>query len=162
MDYHLKPIGKTCAATGEPLEPGTRCHSIVREVDGILVRFDYSEEGWAGPPEGTLGQWQCIVPDREQKGPRPLDTDALMRYFEQLDEDANPGQDKFRYVLALLLLQKRRLQLDGSRTDGETEILQLSGSQGEGPFDVPDQRLTDEEVAALQSDLNAHIETEWS
>ena len=36
---------------------------------------------------------------------KPLDADALMRYFEQLCEDANPAQEKFAYVLSLLLLQ---------------------------------------------------------
>ena len=77
-------------------------------------------------------------------------------------KDANPAQDKFRYVLALLLLQKRRLKIEGSRQDGDVEYLELVGSQGEGTFEVRMQQLEDAEIEQLQRDLNAHLATEWN
>lgn len=162
MDYHLRPLGKTCAATGEPLRPGSRCHSVLVERNGQLLRFDYSEQGWSGPPEGTVGQWKCTVPEVSENRPRPLDPHALMRYFEQLAEEANPAQDRMLYIMALLLLQKRRLKLEGSQKDGEIEYLELLGSNGEGPFLVRDQQLGDEEIQELQNALNAHLSTEWN
>ena len=162
MDYHLKPIAKTCTATGNEFVPGSRCFSALVEHEGRLVRFDYSEEGWSGPPEGTVGHWQCIVPEADEAEAKPLDADALMRYFEQLCEDANPAQDKFRYILALLLLQKRRLKMEGSRQDGEIVFLELVGSRGEGTFEVRDQQLSDEEIEQLQQTLNTHLASEWS
>ena len=85
-----------------------------------------------------------------------------MRYFEQLCEDANPAQDKFRYILALLLLQKRRLKMEGSRQDGEIAYLELVGSRGEGIFEVRDQQLSAEEIEQLQQTLNTHLASEWS
>lgn len=162
MDYHLKPIGKTCAATGKELVPGSACFSVLAERDGRLIRLDYSEACWAGPPEGTVGFWQSVVPEPEEAKVKPLDTDALMRYFEQLSEDANPAQEKFRYVLSLLLLQKRRLKIEGSRQDGDIEYLELVGSHSEGPFEVRDHQLDDAEIEQLQGDLNAHLATEWN
>ena len=108
MDYHLKPIAKTCTATGREFMSGVQCHSALVELNGKLVRFDYSEEGWAGPPDGTIGFWKSVVPEPTETQAKPLDADALMRYFEQLCEDANPAQDKFRYVVALLLLLQTR------------------------------------------------------
>lgn len=162
MDYHLKPIGKTCAATGSELVPGSVCHSVLIERDGQLVRLDFSEAGWTGPPAGTIGLWKCTVPENEQPKAKPLDTEALMRYFEQMSEDGNPAQDKFRYVVALLLLQKKRLKLEGSRFDGETEFLEFIGSQGEGPYEVRDARLADGEIQQLQQELNAHLTSEWN
>lgn len=162
MDYQLKPIGKTCAATQKSLEAGATCYSVVIDKDGELVRLDFSEEGWTGIPEGTVGQWKCVVPTPTQTKTQPLDTDALMRYFEQIDEDGNPAQDKFRYVIALLLLQKRRLKLEGSRKDGEIEYLELIGTRGEGPFLLRDQQLEDEEVTQLQNSLNTHLASEWN
>lgn len=161
MDYHLKPVGKTCAATGKELSPGSECHSALVEREGRFVRLDYSEEGWTGPPEGAIGHWRCVVPEPQESKAQPLDPDALMRYFEQLYEDGNPAQEKFCYVLALLLLQKRRLQIEGSRTDGDVEYLQLIGHQGQGPFEVRDHHLSDEEIEQLQRDLNQHLVTEW-
>ncbi len=162
MDYHLKPIAKTCTATGRAFVPGVRCHSALVELNGKLVRFDFSEEGWTGPPEGTIGFWQSVVPKPTETQAKPLDADALMRYFEQLCEDANPAQDKFRYVVALLLLQKRRLKLEGSRRDGDIEYLQLLGSRGEGTFEVRDQHLNNDEIKQLQQVLDAHLAIEWS
>jgi hypothetical protein len=162
MDYHLKPIGKTCAATGAELVPGSTCYSVLVEQDGEFVRVDYSPAGWSGPPEGIVGYWQCVVPHPVQNAAKPLDADALMRYFEQLGEDPNPAQEKFRYVLALLLLQKRRLKVDGSRQDGDVEYLQLTGCRGEGTFEVRDPQLADDEIQQIQQGLNAHLTSEWN
>lgn len=119
--------------------------------------MDFSEAGWKGPPEGTVGHWMCIVPEPASTGSKPLDTEALFRFFEDTAEDQNPIQEKFRYVVALLLLQKRRLQLEGSRTDGEIEYLQLVGSRSEGPFEVRDHHLKQEEIKQLQNELSSHL-----
>ena len=162
MDYHLKPLSKTCSASGEELAPGSRCHSVLVEQNGQLLRLDFAENAWSGPPEGTLAHWRTVVPDQKPTKAKPLDPEVLLRYFEQLCEDANPAQDKFLYILALLLVRKKRLKLEGSRQDGEIEYLQLIGSAGEGPYEVRNQQLDDDEIEQLQSELNTHLEAEWS
>lgn len=162
MDYHLKPIGKTCASTGKELVPGSTCHCIVMQRSDELTRLDFSEEGWPGLPKGAIGHWRCVVPEPAETKGTPIDPDALLRYFEQLTEDNNPTQEKFRFVLSLLLLQKRRLRVeDSTEKDGE-EFLELIGSQGEGPFYVKSQQLADVEITELQNSLNEHLATEWS
>jgi hypothetical protein len=157
MSYRVKPIGKTCAGTGEPLVPGARIHSVLVDKGHELVRLDFSEAGWKGPPEGTVGHWMCIVPESARSGPKPIDTESLFRFFEETIDDQNPIQEKFRYVVAILLLQKRRLQLEGSRKDGEIDYLQLVGSRSEGPFEVRDQHLPPAEIKQLQNELHAHL-----
>lgn len=162
MDYQLKPIGKKCTRTGKHLEAGEICHCVIVERDGEFTRLDFSDEGWDGTPEGTVGEWTTTVPESLAK-PQTIDPESLLRYFEQLCEDANPGHDPMRYVLALLLLQKRRLRLDGSRTDDDgSEYLQLIGSKSEGPFEVIDQQLDETEIAQLQVALNRQLESEWA
>lgn len=162
MEYHFRPIGKTCAATGKDLVPGTVCHSAVVERDGQLMRLDYSAEGWQGPPPDAIGSWKCLVPQPASTSVQALDPEALMRCFEQLSEDSNPSQDRFRYVLALLLLKKRRLKLEGTREDGDIVYLEVIGSQGEGPFEIPDQQLPPHEIEELQKSLNAQLVAEWT
>lgn len=162
MDYQLKPIGKSCFATGRELLPGMRCHSALVEQNGRLVRIDYAEEAWKGPPEGTVGHWSCTVPEAEMAKAPPLDSAAMMRYFEQLSEEPNPAREKFRFILALLLLQKRKLRIEGTREEDGTEYLQLAGSRGEGPFEIPNQQLDDEEMNRLQEELSTHLAVEWS
>ncbi len=162
MDYRLRPVGKTCAATGQPLQPGSVCHSVLVERDGELVRLDFSPEGWKGPPEGTVAHWLCRVPNEPEGKPKPVDAEELMQYFEQLMEDPNPAQEKLCYVLGLLLLQKKRLNLEGTREVDGVEYLELTGKMGEGPFLVRDQHLTDDEIRQLQKELNRHLREEWA
>ncbi len=157
MDYYVKPIGKVCAATGEPLTPGAVVYSVLVERDGESLRLDYQPAAWNGPPLGTIGQWRAVVPQPESKKPKQLDPNSLLEHFQSLLEDVNPVQQKLCYVMALLLLQKRRLSLDGTRLDGDIAYLQLTGSRGEGPFEVRDQQLSAQEVASLQSHLTTEI-----
>ncbi|VAX40628.1 hypothetical protein MNBD_PLANCTO02-1399 [hydrothermal vent metagenome] len=156
MDYRLKQIGKTCAATGQPLEPGSVCYSVLVEKEEQLARLDFSEEGWKGPPEGAIGYWKMIVPEEENQKQKSLDADALLLYFEQLCEDANPANEKFCYVLSLLLLQKRKLRIEGEREENGITFLQMAGIQGEGPYDVRVLDIPDDEVVQLQQSLNQH------
>lgn len=150
QDYNVKPIGRTCAGTGQELVPGSLCHSVLVEKNGELLRFDYSEEGWITPPEGYLAHWRCDVHEAVAVTKKTFDPDDLMRQFEQLCEEASPAQDKFRYVLALLLLQRRRLKLEGTKIVDDEEFLELNGARGEGTFLILDQQLDDVEVQQMQ------------
>ncbi len=159
MDYQLKPLGKTCSKSGAKLLPGDVCYSAVVAKGNEWERTDFSRDAWQGPPEDALGYWRTKVPPQAEPR-RRLDPDALLRHFEQLSEDANPAQDKFRYVLAILLVQRRRLRITGTRTEGSTTILELAGMQGEGPFAVPDQQLNPEEIEILENNLNERLTAE--
>jgi hypothetical protein len=160
MDYQLKPLGKTCTATGKPLLPGSTCRSALVERNGQMVRLDYSLEGWTGPPADAIGYWLTKAP--EQSGPPKLDPEQLMRYFEQLSEEASPRHDEARYLLALMLLQQRRLRLEEVRTDDSGDVLVLSGLRGEGTFEVPHLKLDDADVAERQNQLRRQLAAEWN
>lgn len=161
MDYHFRPLGKTCSGSGQPLAPGSRVVSVLVDRDGDFVRLDYLAEAWPGEVDGALGQWHCVVPTPEPQRAAAVDPETMLACFEQLLEDANPGQEQLAYVLALFLLQRRRLKLDGSRGDGEIEYLQLSGSRGEGPFEVRDQQLSEGEITRLQAEVTVLLQSEW-
>lgn len=160
-DYEIRPIGKKCAATGEDLVPGSVCHSVLMERDGKLIRLDYAESAWPGPPEGTVGTWKCLVPRSNDVRREPIDAAVLLRCFEQLLEEGNPDREGLRYVLALLLVKKRRLRMEGSRSAPDGSYLQLAGVQGEGAWEVRDLNPTDEEVEIWQRELNAYLASEW-
>ncbi len=131
------------------------------EQEGKLVRLDFSEAGWSESPPNAIGYWKTTVPVPDNNKPTILDADAMMRYFEQLSEAPNHAQDKFRFVLGLLLLQKKRLRLEGSRREEDLEFLRLSGTRGEGDFEVRDYQLADEEIQELQSNLTGQLTQEW-
>jgi len=153
QDYHVKTIGRACTATGKDLAPGSRCHSVLVEKNGELLRFDYSDEGWAEPPAGTIAHWICEVPEAIIASKKMLDPNELMRQFEQLSEEASPAHDKFRYLLAWLLVQRRRLKIDATRVIDDQEFLEVTGTRGEGTFLVRDQQLDESELQDLQTAL---------
>ena len=153
MDFNIRPISKVCSASGEALVAGQHCWSVLVEVDGRLVRQDISSAAWTGPPENAIGHWQCEVPVDKDAGQRKLDPDSLLEYFVQLCESPNNLEMDYQYVLALLLLRKKRLILEDSITIDDQPGLRLVGSGGEGPFDVMERELTDEQIAQLQIQL---------
>lgn len=108
-------------------------------------------------PEGAVGCWQCVVPVPETRQVATTDPEVLLKHFEQLVEDPNLHQARMCYVLALYLLQRRRLRLDGTRSEDAREWLQLSGSRGEGPFEILDQKLSETEIAQLRAALDVSL-----
>lgn len=153
MDFNIRPISKTCAGTGDPLVPGSDCWSVLREVDGKMVREDYSVEAWGGPPEGAFGSWRCTVPADAEAGRPKLDADSLFDYFLQLSESPNIVERDYQYVLALFLLRKRRLILEDTVEVDDQPAMRLIGSGGEGPFDVIERDFTEEQMATFQQQL---------
>lgn len=154
MDFNIRPLGKTCAATGAPLKGGELCWSVLVEREGRLVRQDYSQAGWTGPPPDAIGHWSCLVPETpEVSKPRLMDADSLFDYFQQLEESPNVIQRQYRYVLALLLLRKRRLTLDEVIDVDGQPAMRLVGTCGEGPYEVSEEHLSEDQIRSLQEQL---------
>lgn len=157
MDYRFRPMSKTCAGTGKPLVPGSLCYSVLVERHGQQERLDFSHEGWSGLPDDAVGFWKCHVPVPAPRQVATTDPETLLKYFEQLIEDRNPHHEKLAFVLALYLLQRRRLRLDGSQERDGVEYLELSGSRGEGPFEVRDQQISEAEMTLLRQTLDQQL-----
>lgn len=153
MDFNVRPIGKTCAQSGKMFRPGEICWSVLLEQDGRLVRQDVSADVWQGPPTGAIGHWKCTIPETPETARLKLDPDSLFEYFVQLDESPNAVQRQYRYVLALLLLRKRRLILEDVCHDEDRPVMRLVGTGGEGPFDVGEEELSEDQIQRLQHQL---------
>jgi hypothetical protein len=126
---------------------------VLVEKNGEIVRQDIAEEHWQGPPEGAIGHWRCPANAAPESQRLKLDAESLFEYFLQLQESPNVVQRQYRYVLALLLLRKRRLVLEEVVEVDERPAMRLVGSGGEGPFDVQEEELTEDEIGRLQQQL---------
>lgn len=153
MEYRLRPLASTCAASGEPLEPGTDCISALVEDDGQFMRVDFAAAHWSEPP-GCVGHWTTVVPEPEAKA-ATIDAESLFARFEQLAEEDAPHQGPLTYVMALWLMRRRRLRLTGSETIDSVDRITLAGSGGEGPFAIRDQQLSQADAETLQAELFA-------
>ena len=153
MDFNVRPVGKICAASGQELAAGESCWSVLVEQDGRIVRLDYSDASWSGPPDGVIAYWQNLVPDRASGAAPKLDTDSLFEYFVQLCESPNKVEQDYQYVLALLLMRKRRLLLEESIIVDDHEAMRLIGTSGEGPFEVLERDFSESRIMELQDQL---------
>src|SRR5436309_450626 len=117
-EYQIQPITRRCAATGQELQPGSRYFSVLLEQGGKLVRLDYSGDAWTGPPPGAFGFWAGRVPSPEQGRQTRMDDEMVHECFLRLQDEVEPARVNFRYVLALLLMRRRRLRFEQVRREG--------------------------------------------
>jgi hypothetical protein len=152
-DYQIQPHTRRCAITGRELKPGERYYTALVEEGDLLLRKDYSREAWQGPPPGVFGFWSGLVPPTEE-GRRPrIDDEMVLECFQRLQGQEEPGRVSFRYVLALLLMRRKRLKFEEARGSGTNEVLLLRCPRTREVHEVVNPRLTAAELAAAQEEV---------
>jgi hypothetical protein len=153
IDYQIEVNTRRCAVTGRELRPGDRYYSVLLDEGGQFHRRDYSSEAWQGPPEGAFSFWTGHIPADEQNRRPPIDDDLLVDCFQRLEGDSDPGRVRFRYVVALLLMRRKRFKFEEARKEGEQEILLLRCVRTRDQYRVINPRLTETEMEAVQEEV---------
>lgn len=141
--YEVGRVGPACTATGVALNPGDAYVGALCETEQEpgMVRLDYSREAWdqgARPTLPMMAHWRSVVPARNKPSGPTLDAGALMGLFESLGSAVEPRHVAFRYVIALLLVRKRVLQVAGMREAGARgPAVMLVRPRGSAPEDPP-------------------------
>jgi len=152
-DYQIQPNTRRCFLTGRELQPGEKFYSVLLEEAGQFVRHDYSGEAWQGPPEGAFSFWSGKVPAADpNKRPR-IDDEMLLECFSRLEGQTDPGRVNFRYVVALLLMRRKRLKFEAARTEDGHEVLRLRDARTGAEHGVVNPGLTDAEMASVQEEV---------
>src|SRR5262249_53291381 len=112
IDYQIQPNTRRCSLSQRELQPGDKVYSVLVVEEGRFVRNDYSAEAWQGPPPGAFGFWLGTVAAPENKRKLPINDEVLADFFLQLEGQAEPAKVNIRYVLALLLMRRRRLRFE--------------------------------------------------
>src|SRR5262249_32238662 len=144
---------RCCARTGRELKPGEKCFSVLYDRDGTWVREDVAPEAWSGPPAEAFSFWQTRVPAANASGKPVFDDELLLDCFGRLQDEPDPRKGDFGYVLALLLLRRKRLRFEEVRKDGGQEVLVLRDVRRRHVHLVADPHLTDEQMAAVQEEI---------
>lgn len=153
IEYQIQPNTRRCTSTGRELRPGEKFYSVLLDEGGKFVRQDYSADAWQGPPAGAFSFWAGRVPPVEQtKRPR-IDDDLLVDCFQRLDGETDPGRVNFRYVVALLLMRRKRLKFDGARAEDGREVLCLRCGRTGARYEVINPGLGEDEMAAVQEEV---------
>jgi hypothetical protein len=152
-DYQIQANTRRCAATGRELRPGEVIYSVLLDQAGKLLRQDYALDAWQGPPAEAFSFWRTRVPaDNESRRPR-IDDDLLLDCLHRLEGQTEPDRVQFRYIVALLLLRRKRLKFEDARVEDSVEILRLRCPKTRRQYAVINPRLSDEEMAAVQDEV---------
>jgi hypothetical protein len=152
-EYQIQPNTRRCAVTGEELRPGERFYTVLLDQGGTFVRQDYSSAAWAGPPARAFSFWAGRVPAAEAPRRPRINDELLLDCFHRLRGETEPGRVNFRYVIALLLMRRKRLKFDRVRQDGGREVLLLRCPRTGAVHEVVNPRLTEEAMVAVQDEV---------
>lgn len=169
-DFRVQgPTGR-CAATEQPLEPGSTCVAtlIEREDDTGFERQDFSLAAWesGARPERLFSYWKTIVPESTAKRKLLVDDAVLMDLFERLAEDDRPQRQAFRFVIGLLLMRKRLLKFIGRAEQSdkalpEKWLLRPRGAEPDStPIELLNPQLSDDDVRELTEQLSEVLQGE--
>jgi hypothetical protein len=152
-EYQIQANTRRCFATGRELQPGEKFFSVLFDEGGRFLRRDYSGEGWPGRPEGAFSFWTGKV--QTPNGPiRPrFDDELLLDCFCRLEGQSQPDRVNFRYVLALLLMRRKRLKFEEAKVSGEAEIIWLRCPRNGTRHEVLNPRLTETEMGSVQDEV---------
>ena len=154
-----RPIGQ-CCGTGETIDEGAEYYAALVETPEGLERRDFCEEFWQENKPVVYCYWKTKFVPAQQKRQLFIDEDMLMAFFERLEADSDSERVNFRFVLALVLMRKRRLKYDSSRTEGDNEIWLLRVTGEKRIVQVVNPRLTEQEIEQLSCQLGEILQVQ--
>jgi hypothetical protein len=152
-EYEIAGAARQCSITGRALAPGDAIASALVDDAGRIVRRDYAAEAWHEPPPGTIGWWHGRI-SKDTKPRKPTyNDDVLLDLFRHLAEATEPDRIAFRYVVALLLMRRKRLKFEDLRKQAGQDLLQLRDAQAGTKYDVIDPRLDEAAILTVQDEV---------
>ena len=153
MEYQIQPNTRRCVVTGRELQPGEPFFTALLEEGTHFVRKDFAKEAWQGPPPGAFSFWTGKVPPPDdQRRPR-IDDDLLFDCFGRLEGQSDPARVNFRYVVALLLMRRKRFKFEQTVLEESEEKLCLRCARTGTKYLVVNPRLSEEEMAQVQEEV---------
>jgi hypothetical protein len=154
-----------CAVTGGAISPGQRFITALRETPVGLERIDLSVEAWPdfrqSQGQQILAFWQAVMPTPESK-PKPfIDDQVLCELLERLGEATQPVKVNFRFVLALILMRKRLVIYESTRTDQGRELWTVRLKGREQSFDLLNPRLEESQIVEVSTQLSEILNQEF-
>ncbi|MBP8305450.1 MAG: hypothetical protein KBE04_15155 [Phycisphaerae bacterium] len=150
-DIH-RPQGQ-CCATGQKIEVGQEYYAALVETDQGLERRDFSAEYWEHERPSVYCFWKTRLPEASAKRPLFVDDQMLTVFFDRLAQETEPERVAFRFVLALVLMRRRRLKYEATVTEGGAESWRLRWVGQKDTVDVVNPHLDEERITQLSQQI---------
>ncbi|MHC4692492.1 MAG: hypothetical protein ACYS67_07110 [Planctomycetota bacterium] len=155
-----KPVGE-CSGSGEKIGYGEEYFGALVETGEGLKRQDFCADYWNEQKPEVFCYWKTRLPHPDEKKKLFVDDEMLMAFFERLAGEGEQEKINFRFVLTLVLMRKRRLKYDSSRTEDGKEIwrLRIAGSDKEF-VEVINPHLDEEQIEQLSSQVGQILQVD--
>ncbi len=154
-----KPLGQ-CYGTGRKIDYGEEYFGALVETDEGLQRRDFCADYWEGEKPNVFCYWKSKLPHPDQKKQIFVDDEMLMAFFERLENESEQEKVNFRFVLALILMRKRRLKYDATRVENAKEIWRLRIVGEKEIVEVINPHLDEKQVEQLSSQIGQILQTD--
>ena len=154
-----KPLGQ-CYGTGRKIEYGEEYFGALVETDEGLQRRDFCADYWEEEKPDVFCYWKTRLPQPNQKKQIFVDDDMLLAFFERLEKETEQEKLNFRFVLALILMRKRRLKYDATRIEDAKEIWRLRITGEKQFIEVVNPHLDEEQIEQLSSQIGQILQTD--
>ena len=154
-----KPLGQ-CYGTERKIESGEEYFAALVETAEGLQRRDFCADYWESQKPDVFCYWKTRLPEPGQKKQLFVDDQMLMAFFERLEKETEPEKINFRFVLALILMRKRILKYDDTRTEDGHEIWRLRIVGEKQIVEVVNPHLDEEQIEQLSSQIGEILQTD--
>jgi hypothetical protein len=154
-----KPLGQ-CSGAGRAIAAGEEYFAALVETPEGLQRQDFCEAYWQEHKPRVFCYWKSKLVPPEQKKKLFVDDDMLMTFFERLANETEQEKLNFRFVLMLILMRKRLLKYDSSRTEGGTELWRLRITGTDTMVEVVNPHLSEEQIEQLSGQVGQILQVE--
>jgi len=154
-----KPLGQ-CYGTGRKIEYGEEYFGALVETGEGLQRRDFCADYWEREKPNVFCYWKSRLPDPGKKKQIFVDDQMLLAFFERLENETEQEKINFRFVLALILMRKRRLKYDATRVEDAKEIWRLRIVGDKQIVEVINPHLDEEQIEQLSSQIGEILQTD--
>jgi hypothetical protein len=153
LDFQVQRFSRRCTRTDRELRPGEVYYSVLVAEGADVVRYDFCEAAWEGPPPGALGFWRARVPDAHGHQFHFAPHDVMLQYFARLADD--PTKVDVCYIVALLLLRRRVVRLEETERVGDREFMVLVSPRTDQEYRIATVDVSPRRAQEIQEELAA-------
>jgi hypothetical protein len=160
QEYQIQRRQKGCSVCGKIFGPGEELWSAILCNPEGFVRLDYCLGCFERDKGEPFCYWRNTTP--LPTVPRRENLDAVVEFFKKVSAQAQKGQkeQRLQYVLALILMRRKRLKLLRHQLADQHHVLVLEKVWDGETVEVLDQHIPEDEFDELRDQIQQIFEPE--
>lgn len=152
-EWIIEKVKKVCTNCSEGFEPGSELYSGIIKFESKFTRKDYCLTCWESKKDELFSYWKTYMP---QKGGRSRENvNALVDFFKNLllESGEDIQKEKVKYLLAIILIRRRRLKLLKNLRRENLDYMLLEKSWDGETIELKDPLISEDELDSLKVEL---------